>query len=68
MAKRKPKTVTVNRDNPRGCFQPDAPALKCGEEVTLLRTYWYNGEGWASVRTAAGVALEIPDVFLDGVY
>lgn len=60
------KNATVSARFPEGSNHWGK--LSRGQKVTVLRTYWYNGEGWAKIRTAANEVLHLPDVFLDGVY
>jgi len=64
----KSKMATVNRTFPRSAFNQGDELYEIGEKVTVLRTYWYNGEGWATIRRPSGTVAELPDVFLDGLY
>jgi hypothetical protein len=40
-----------------------APLLKKDEEYTLLKSFWYNGEGHCRVRNKEGEVFTAPDVF-----
>jgi len=35
-----------------------------GQKYTIIKLYWYNGEGWAKVKDVDGIIIEIPDIFI----
>lgn len=50
------KTVTVDMDIPAILGGP----FKKGDTVVVVKTFWYNGEGWAKLADGR----RVPDVFL----
>jgi len=38
-----------------------------GVAYTVVRAFWRNGEGWLTVRNAAGKQTTCPDIFFDEV-
>ena len=66
-AKRKPKAkkiITCNK-----AYKCSSPiAIVAGRSYGLIKTYWYNGEGWVKVVDDEGTVIDAPDVFFDNVY